>query len=213
MEKVILHATRRVETGKKVGALRRQGKLPAVMYGRHFQSVPVTLDLRDATRIMSKLTASSLITIELDGQENTALVRERQRDFIRGTLKHVDFQVVSLTEKIRADVPIELTGISSAVKDFNGVIVVGVDRLEVECLPQELPERFVIDITKLTKIGDSIYVRDLVASDNVVIHAHGDEMLVTVSSTGEEAVVEEGLAGPEEPEVIEKIRKEEEDTK
>jgi large subunit ribosomal protein L25 len=211
MDKEILHATRRTETGRKVGTLRRNGFLPAVMYGRHFETTPVTLDLRDTTKHLSKLTSSSLVTIELDGKENAALVRERQRDFIKGTLLHIDFQVVSLTEKIRANVGVELTGTSPAVKDFNGVIVTGIDRLEVECLPQYLPERFIVDISKLTKIGESIYVRDLVVSEHVVIHGHSDDMLVTVSATQEEATAETVVVATEEPEMIEKGKKEDEE--
>ena len=210
MEKVILHATRRPELGKKVGALRRLGKLPAVMYGRHIVATPITLDLRDASRLLGRLTASSLVTIELDGQENAALVREKQRDYIRGTLQHVDFQVVSLTEKIRANVVVELVGVSPAVKDFNGVVVTGLDELEVECFPQYLPERFVLDISSLKKIGDGFYVRDIPVPENVQILVAGDEKLVAVSATEEEKTGEAGLAGPEEPEVIEKGKKEEE---
>ena len=123
MEKAVLNATRRTVTGKKVGAMRREGNLPAVLYGHNFKSTPITVNLREAAKVMHGLTASSLIYINLDGKEHAALVRERQRDFLRNVLKHVDFQVVSLTEKIRAKVAIVLEGVSPAVKDFNGIII------------------------------------------------------------------------------------------
>jgi len=212
MEKVVLHATHRTVTGKQVNALRREGKLPGVMYGHHIDSTAISLDLRDATRLLAGLTASSLITIELDGKEQAALVREKQRDYIRGTLKHVDFQVVSLTEKIRAKVSIELDGVSPAVKDFNGVVVTGLDSLEVECLPQYLPERIVIDIASMVKIGDGIYVRDIKLSENVEILDDPDEMLAIVTAQAAEEVeaAPEAVAA-EEPEVIEKGKKEEEE--
>lgn len=212
MEKAVLHATRRTVLGKQVGQLRRQGKLPAIMYGHNIEPTPISMDLHTSSQILDRLTASSLITIELDGIENAALVREKQRDYIRGTLIHIDFQIVSLTEKLRATVSIVLSGLSPAVKDFNGVVVSGLDEIEVECLPQDLPERIVVDISNLRKIGDGIYVRDLVVAENVEILENSDEMIVIVTATAaeEEEVVEEAVS-TEEPEIIEKGKKEEEE--
>lgn len=136
MEKAVLNATLRTLTGKKVSTLRTEGKLPAVIYGHHFDATPITLDLKETARVLHGLTASSLVYINLEGKEHAALVREKQRDFLRNVLKHVDFQVVSLTEKIRAKVSIVLEGVSPAVKDFNGVI----DRL---------PRAQHIDVTRI----------------------------------------------------------------
>ena len=210
MEKIIIHATHRDVTGKKVGALRRQGKLPAVLYGHNFSPTPITLDRHDATLALSRLTSSSLVTINLDGQEHAALVREKQRDLIKNELLHVDFQVVSLTEKIRARVGITLTGTAPAVKIYNGVVLTGLEEIEVECLPQDLPDRIAVDISNLREIGDGIYVRDLNLGDKVEILEDKDEMIVIITGgTTEEEIVEEAAEGAE-PEVIEKGKKEEE---
>jgi len=212
MEKVVLHATHRTIKGKQVGALRREGKIPGVMYGHNFESTSILLDLRDTTKILSGLTGSSLVTVELDGKEHSALVREKQRDYIKNILKHVDFQIVSLTEKIRARVGIQLVGVSPAVKDFSAVVVTSMDHLEVESFPQYLPERILIDISRLLKIGDAIYVRDVKVSDQVVIFGNPDEMLVVATAQAvEEEVAVEAAAAVEEPEVIEKGKKEEEE--
>ncbi len=212
MEKVVLHATKRKVTGKQVNALRRSGQLPGVIYGHNVDSTAISMDLHDATQLLNTLTGSSLVTIELEGKEHAALVREKQRDYIKGTLKHVDFQVVSLTEKIRTDVGIELVGSSPAVKDFNGVVVTSLDHLEVECLPQYLPERILVDIGKLAKIGDGIFVRDIQVPDQVEILDDPDEMLVIVTAQiAEEEVVAPVEAVTEEPELIEKGKKEEEE--
>lgn len=212
MEKVVLEATLRSVTGKKVGVLRREGKLPAVVYGHKLAPMPILLDLRDSTRKLQGLTSSSIVTIVVDGKEHAALVREKQRDFIRGTLLHVDFLAVSLTEKIRAEVSIELNGIAPAVKDFNGVVVTGVDSVEVEALPQYLPERYSLDISKLAKIGDSIHVRDLPILEHVTILDDSDEMIVIITAEkAEEEAVVEGEAAAAEPEVIERGKKEEEE--
>lgn len=210
MEKAVINATRRTVTGKKVGALRRDGKLPAVIYGHKIETTPVTLDKRDATRVLHRLTASSLVTINFEGKEHAALVREKQRDYILGDLLHVDFQVVSLTEKIRATVSVELVGIAPAVKEYNGIVLTGLEALEVESLPQNLPERFVVDISKLTKIGDSIHVRDIQAGDKVEVLTDPDEMIVNITGGAKEEEITEEEAGAEEPEVIERGKKEEE---
>lgn len=213
MEKIVINAEPRIVKGKKVGALRRQGLLPGVIYGHNFEPTPIVMDLHTASRQLAGLSASSLVTISLDGKETSTLVREKQRNYIRGTLLHVDFQAVSLTEKIRANVHIEVIGTSPAVKDFNGVVVTGLDELEVEAFPQDLPERFTVDVSNLKNIGDGIYVRDIPAPENVEILVHPEEMIVVITAAKEEeeiAPVAEGALA-EEPEVIEKGKKEEEE--
>ncbi|GAP10740.1 ribosomal protein L25, Ctc-form [Bellilinea caldifistulae] len=212
MEKLVIQATRRSVTGKKVGALRREGKLPGVLYGYQTESTPILMELRDASRVLAHASSSQLITINLDGKEFATLVREKQRDFIKGTLLHVDFQVVSLTEKIRTNVGIELSGTSPAVKDYNGVIVQELDEIEVEALPQELPDKFVVDISGLAKIGDAIFVRDLTVPSSVEILNDPNEVIVIVTGAAPEISEEEETAEEiSEPEVIERGKKEEVD--
>ncbi|GIV66529.1 MAG: 50S ribosomal protein L25 [Bellilinea sp.] len=211
MEKLVIQATRRTVTGKKVGALRREGKLPGVLYGYQTESTPILMELRDASRILAHASSSQLITINLDGKEFATLVREKQRDFIKGTLLHVDFQVVSLTEKIRTNVGIELTGISPAVKDYNGVIVQELDEVEVEALPQELPDKFIVDISTLAKIGDAIFVRDLNVPASIEVLNDPNEVIVIVTGAAPEISEEETVEEISEPEVIERGKKEEEE--
>lgn len=209
MERVVLPAIRRTVTGKKVGALRREGKLPAVLYGHKFDATPILLDLHQTMLKLIGLTSSSLVTIELDGKQHAALVREKQKNYITNTLLHVDFQVVSLKEKIRAKVMLELVGVSPAVKDFNGVVVSGVTEIEVESLPQDLPERIEVDISNLTTIGSNVHVRDIKLSDKVEILTDLDEMIVIITGAEEEKAVEETEGEGAEPEVIERGKKEE----
>jgi large subunit ribosomal protein L25 len=213
MEKAIVKASRRTVTGKQVGVLRRQGMLPGILYGRHISPTPIIMSLRETARILSAQSASSLVTIDLDGESHATLVREIQRDFIRGTYLHVDFQAVSLTEKLRTRVAVELVGVSLAVKDLNGIVVTGLDELEVECFPQFLPEKIVVDIGALNKIGDGIYVRDIVTSGDVTLLDHPEAMVAIVTLAGKEEEEEEAVAevaAVEEPEIIEKGKKEEE---
>jgi len=216
MEKVVLKASRRTVTGKQVGALRRAGQLPAVIYGHNVEPVAISLDAKETKTLLGKISASTLVTIDLEGNEFPTLVREKQREPVKNVFLHIDFQAVSLTEKIRAKVGIVLTGISPAVKDFSAILVTTLNELEVEAYPQDLPERIVVDISVLNKIGDGIHVSDLILSDKVHIMSGTDEMIVLatapkaeveeVAAVEGEVVAEEGT----EPEVIEKGKKEEE---
>lgn len=216
MEKVVIQATHRTIIGKQVHALRRAGQLPGVIYGHNVPPIAIAMDARVVSRQLFKITGSSLVTVDLEGKEYPALVREKQRNYVKGNLIHVDFQVVSLTEKIRANISIELTGSSPAVKDLNAVLVTVMNQLEVECFPQDLPERVVVDISGLANIGDGIHIRDIVLSDKVQVLEDLDEMVVLAAAPKqevEEVVAPEAEVAAEEaaePEVIEKGKKEEE---
>ncbi len=212
MDKYVIQATKRDVIGKKVGVLRREGKLPGVIYGHKFDAMPILMDAKTTTKILNSVTSSSIVTLVIDGKEQAALVRERQMDYIRNQFLHVDFQAVSQTEKIRAKVGVVLTGLAPAIKDFNGVVVEGLDAIEVEALPKDLPERFVIDLSKLAAIGDAIYVKDIEVPANVEIVEDVEAMLVLITSpAAEEVEVATGEGDVVEPEVIERGKKEEEE--
>lgn len=211
MNEVILKATRRDVTGKQVKALRRQGRLPAVLYGHNVEPVAVSLDAHEASLALTGLSSSTIVTIDLEGEQHATLVRERQKNYVRNTFIHIDFQVVSLTEKIRAMVRIEVRGNSPAVKDFNAVLVNNITEVEVEALPRDLPEHFIVDVSNLANIGDVIKVRDLEVSDKVEILKDPDEIIVVATGAAPEEVEEVAEVEAAEPEVIERGKKEEEE--
>ena len=193
MEKIVLKATKRNVTGKQVKALRRAGELPAVIYGRHVEPVVISLDAHSAELVFAKVTSSTLVTIDVEGQEFAALVREKQRDFIKGNLTHIDFLALDLTEMIRTKVRLTFTGVSSAVKDFSAVLVHRMDALEVECLPTDLPERITVDISSIKEIGNNIHVRDIPLPEKVTVLDDADDIVIIASLAKEEAP-EEGAA-------------------
>ncbi len=210
MENIVIEAVKREVIGKKVKALRREGKLPAIVYGHQFLPMPILLDYRQASRSLSGVSSSQLIELNVDGKKIPVLVRERQHHPISGNLLHVDFLAVSMTEALRAFVPIEVEGEAPAVKELGGVLVTGLEEIEVECLPKDLPERIVVDLSKLEKIGDGIYVKDLLMPAGVEVLSDSEEMVVLITAPeGEE--VEAEIAEGFEPEVIEKGKKEEEE--
>lgn len=211
MEKLVINAEKRDVIGKKVGVLRREGKLPGVIYGHNVKAQAIIMNLKDASKILGQTTASTIINLVLDGKEVAALVREKQKDYLRNQFIHVDFQAVSLTEKLRAKVNIELTGIAPAVRNFNGVVVEGVNAISVEALPSDLPERFTVDISHLENIGDAIYLKDLDIASGVELLDSPDELVVLITAPAAEEVEEApAVEAGAEPEVIEKGKKEEE---
>ncbi|MDH5506425.1 MAG: 50S ribosomal protein L25 [Anaerolineae bacterium] len=212
MEAEVLKASHREITGKKVKNLRKEGKLPAIIYGQGVTPIPITLDLKEATKLLKNTSSSSLLTIEVDGEKHNTLVRERQRDFIRGMYKHIDFLVVSLTEKVKAKVNLLLEGEPPAIDLHGGMMLTGLGQVEVESFPQDLPERIVVDLSGLMNVGDGIYVKDLPVPDNVEVLDDPEEMIVMIASQvlsekGDEEEFDEGA----EPEVIEKGKKDEDD--
>ena len=207
MEKIVLKATKRDVVGKKVGALRRQGKLPAVLYGHRIETTAIMLDAHEGAQTLSHLTSSTLVMIDLEGTEYLARVREKQRDCVKNRLVHLDFQVVSLTEKMRAKVGIELAGTAPAVKNFNAVIHTGVTEVEIECMPQDMPERIVVDISGLAEIGDSIRMHDLVLSDKVKMLVDPEETIAVATAPRKEEISEEAPVEEEAaPEVVERVK-------
>jgi large subunit ribosomal protein L25 len=211
MEKVVINATKRTIIGKQVSVLRRAGKLPGVIYGHKVDPIAITMELKESTRVLNNTTSSSVIFINLEGTEHAVLVRERQRDYLKNRFIHVDFQAVSQTEKIRAEVSIVMVGHAPAVKDFNGVVVEGINSVHVEALPKDLPERFTVDISGLVQIGDSLTLSDIAIPEGVTVLDPLDEMIILINAPAAEEVEEvavEETTGVE-PEVIEKGKKEE----
>lgn len=187
MEKIVLKAEKRDVTGKQVKALRRAGQLPAVIYGRHVDPIAISLEAHTASLVFSKLTSSTLVTLDVDGTEYTAIVREKQRNFIKGNLTHVDFLALDLTEKIRTSVRLTFVGVAPAVKDYSAVLVHRMDALEVECLPADLPERITVDISVIKEIGNNIHVRDIPLPENIVVLDDVDDVVIIATVVKEEA--------------------------
>jgi len=206
-----LQAVRRKVTGKQVRALRREGKLPGVLYGAGIEATPIEMDAREASKVLARTTRATLVEVVLEGESHTSLVREIQRDAIRRTIRHVDLLKVAMDQTIRAEVPIELIGEAPAVKTRGGVLVAGVASIEVEALPANLPDRVVVDLQVLVNIDDAISVGSLSLGEGVEVLTDADALVARVIFQAEE-ILEEAVpvaAVAAEPEVISKPKKEE----
>ena len=181
--------------------LRRVGKLPAVLYGHKVQNVSLTVDAREFDKIYKKSGESTVIeVITEDGKTHPVLIHDVQHNYLTSVPDHVDFYEINMTEKLKANVALEFTGESSAVKTLGGVLVKILNEVEIECLPADLPHNIVVDLTALKTLSDTIHVKDLPVPAKVKIITHADEMVIKVQPPRE---VEVDLSAP----VVEDVSK------
>jgi large subunit ribosomal protein L25 len=213
MSELELNAKHRKVLGKQVKALRSQGLLPAVLYGTGIDPMPLELITIEANKVLSGTGGSTLLSLKVNGDTHQVLVREIQRDVIRGDLQHIDFLKVAMDVTIKTEVPIELIGEAPAVNEQGGLLVAGLSEIEVEALPADLPDRITVDVSVLLEIDDSITVAELKFGENVEVLSEQDEIVAHVIYQPEEIIeeeeeVEEVIPLDMEPEVIEKGKRE-----
>ena len=169
MEKYELEAQERMVIGKKVKALRREGLLPAIVYGSGIDPIAITLNTKEVLQTLSEIGANTLVTIKLGKKEHLVLVRDIQREVIKRDLLHMDFQAVSLDESITSTVPILVVGEAPAVKEFEALLITSMEAIQVEAKAKDLPDTIKVDITGILSIGDNIQVKDLIISSDVTV--------------------------------------------
>ena len=204
-------AERRQETGKGAArTFRRTGRVPGILYGHGEESVAVSVDARELSRLVQSISVeNTIVDLEVgDGGSYKVLIRELQRHPYRNEMIHVDFFHVAMDEKIYVEIPIVLHGTPVGVKNKGGIVDHQLRELEVYCLPGSIPEKVEVDISELD-IGDAIHVADLSIPD-VEIETDPERSVVTVLAPTvieepEAEIAEEELA---EPEVIGKAREE-----
>jgi large subunit ribosomal protein L25 len=195
--------------------LRISGSAPAILYGSGGAAIAISVDPKEVTRILhSKGGHNTIFNVEVKGVENSpVMIVDWQEEPIQGKLLHVDLKRIDLSKKLRVKVPVDTTGEPKGVKQQGGLLEVVVREVEVECLPDDIPESFVVDVTELM-IGENKRASDLVMPDAVRLVSAPDAVLahVVLLRIVEEAKPAEEVAAPAapEPEVIKKGKKEEE---
>jgi large subunit ribosomal protein L25 len=211
-EEIIIKAEKRTVKGKQVSQLRRAGILPGVIYGHRVEAQAIQMDRHSVSLQMNSITPTTLVTVDVAGNKIKAFVRDRQRDVLHGVLTHLDFLAVSLTEKMRAPVAIELTGEAPVLENPIYLLNHSLNEVELECLPQDMPERIMVDVSVIKTPEDSITVADLNLGDKVTILTDHSEVVVSVGYIAVEEPAEEvAEAATGEPEVVEKGKKTEEE--
>jgi large subunit ribosomal protein L25 len=209
-----LQVATRTETGKGAArSLRRQGKVPGVIYGHNRQAEALAVDSLALKKMLFWLSAgTAVLDVVVDGRPAVkALIREIQRDSVRpAEILHLDLYEVRADEKVTLAVPVHLVGVPDGVRNFGGVLDHVLREVEIEVLPADIPEFVELDVTALT-IGHSLFVRDLKVEKAEILNDPDTPVCTVVAPRTEEApaVVEEAVA-PAEPELIRKPKPEDE---
>lgn len=215
MEKIALTARVREKTGKGVArGLRRNAGIPAVLYS-HGKSTPISIGSKEITKVLSTEGGEhALINLTLEGaeaRERMALIKDYQLDPIRGAIMHVDLMEVAMNEKVKVSVAVHVTGTAAGVKE-GGILQLALRELEVECLPDEIPDFIEVDVSAL-KVNESLHVRSIKAPGGVKLLDDPDATVVTIQPPISDAKLEQMLsAAPPaetgEPELVKKPKKE-----
>ena len=206
-----LKASVREITGRKTKDLRRENIIPAVVYGHGIESLSVQVLLSDFEKAFKQAGESSLIDLKIKGQDDRkVLVHAIQYHPLTDKVEHVDFYQIKEGEKIIVEVELEFTGSSRAVKDFNGILIHELDKIEVECLPQDLIRSVEVDLSRLSELNDVIRIGDLKMPENIKILSDPESSVVAVKAP---KIVEEKEEEKESPALTEEEKEEEEDKK
>ena len=217
MGKVILKAAQRASLGKDgCKQLRREGKVPAVVYKGGKKGLSVQVESKNLFRALHTAAGeNAIITMDIANEDKNikkiVIVQEIQLNPIDESYVHIDFHEISMKEKLKVKVPVTVKGTAVGVEEDEGVLTQIIWELEVECLPTEIPEHINVHVEKL-RIGDAIHVKDLELSQNVTILDDIEQVVVSVSPPHVEEEPEEAPAEESgEPEVIKKGKKEEDE--
>jgi large subunit ribosomal protein L25 len=179
MSQVVFAAKNRADAGS-AGArrIRRAGRIPAVVYGRSGKAQSIDLDALEFVNNAKGISESTIVTINIDGLTRQAFVKNTQRSIIDGKIQHVDFYEVEAGISLRARVSVHVHGNPLGVRE-GGVLESPLHEIEVECLPEDLPERIDVDVTEL-KANQSIHIRDLVLAEGVRVLSNPDQVVALV---------------------------------
>jgi len=196
MDQLVVSARKRDVVGKgPVARLRREGRVPAVVYGRGTESISLDLDEVSFLKTLKKVSESTILKLDIDGKSLEVFVKQAKRNIIDGKLIHVDFYAIERGKLLRAHVPVHVSGSPVGVRE-GGILETPLHEIEVECLPKDLPEQITVDISAL-KGNESIHARDIPLPSGVKLLGSGDQVVAVVKfSRSEAAAVDSEEAAP-----------------
>ena len=177
-----LQAQERNVFGNRVNALRREGRIPAELYGHGVPNLHLSVASRDFGKLYASAGENTVITIEVGKQKFPAIIHHVDRHYLSGDPLHIDFYQVKMDEKIAARIPLEFVGESAAVREKGAVINRSMTEIEVEALPNDLPHLLKVDLAMLDDIDKTIYVRDIAAPKGVTFLVEGDTAVATATA-------------------------------
>ena len=206
-----LSAALRTDTGKGAArALRREGRIPGIIYGHGREPQPLTVDAKELGRLLEHVTESSVIELAIDGKPSKTLIREVQRHPFKKQFVHVDFQELVAGESIVVRVPLVFRGIAEGVRVGKGIMDTVMRELEVECDPSNIPDHIDVDVTNMV-IGHALHVGEIPLPAGVTVLDDPESAVVIVAAPkATELTPAEGVPVIAEPELIRKTKDEEE---
>lgn len=213
MEKVILRAEPRTIIGRQVKSLRRQGFVPAVVYGHGFKPLSIQIPLKDFERVYTKAGESTVVYLNVDDQNYPTIIHDIVRDAVSDRFLHADFYKVRLDEKISAKIRLNFIGESPAVKSLSGILIKNMSEIEVEGFPQDLSHQIDVDISGMAELNSHIQIKDLPISSKLEVKDEPEAIVALIQEPISEEELKAQLetpaaAAPEEVEVIKKEKPE-----
>ena len=200
------------QSKRGLGAYRREGKIPAVVYGHGIQSVSVLMDKQEFLKHLKAEGKGSLLDLKIASDEPVKVIlQDLQKHTLTQEYLHLDFYRIRMDEKMRVKVLLIFTGEAPAVKT-GGVLVKAKDHVEIECLPKDLISSIAVDLSSLSELRASIKVRDLSVGSGISIIGNPDDIIVTIAEIKED-IEDAALAAQKEKEQLEKLKAEPEEKK
>lgn len=199
--KLFLTVDERKVFGKKLNRLRKEGMIPANIYGSDFKSKSISVKFKDFISTFKVAKETGVIYLKVGSEELPTLIKNVQKHPVNNSILHVDFRKINLKQKILTNVPVKVIGQSEAVSQKGGVLLTLSESLLVEALPTDFPKEIEVDITQIKEIGQEIKVSDLKKSDKYELKDHAGKVIISVVAHKEESITPE-TAPVEAPEVI-----------
>ncbi|MDR1417952.1 MAG: 50S ribosomal protein L25 [Endomicrobium sp.] len=212
MKEVILDVqTRELGAKSKLSALRKEEKIPAVFYGKNVKSEPIAVDSKKFMSIIAENGANVIIDLNFKYGKKSVIIKSLQRDILTQNPIHIDFQAISLEDKVEVLVPIHIDGVADGVKNFGGLMEFIVREVKVKALPKNIPQTIAVDVSSLG-LGQGITIADLPKLDGVEYIQDPSTLIVNVITVAaEEEKPKEETAESAQPEVISKGKKDKEE--
>jgi len=175
---------------EKVNQTRKNGLIPAVIYGKHFENIKLALEEISFNRLYREAGTSNLIDLDIDGKKIKGIISDVQVSPTTGKFVHIDFQKIDMKEKIKTEIPIEVVGETILVVEQEGSLIINKDAVEVECLPADLVDHIDIDVSVLTEFDQNIKVADLRIPSGIEILDDPEDVIAMVQPPRSEEEME-----------------------
>lgn len=200
-----LQVQKREKLGRGVKALRKQGFIPAELYGKGVENLHLAAPAKEFKKLFKQAGENTIVNVVVGKDKHPVLIQDVSYNYLTGDIENVDFYQVRMDEKIKVGIPLEFVGAAPAVKEKSGILVKALQEVEIEALPLDIPHDFKVDLSGLLDIGQSVYVKNLEAVPGVKILVEPETVIATVTAqvTEEEEIAAQqaAAAGVEEVKV------------